>query len=78
MAGKKGKMDKKMGEKRQIKLDNGWLVDVIEAKHEGEGYTIEKIHAYFGYGVYHPIDTSDLTEDEWLLYHEALRGEVKE
>ena len=66
----------KEGLKRQITLDNGWLVDIVEG--EKGGYTIEKVAALFGHGVYHPIDTEDLTEDEWLVYHEALKGEVSE
>ena len=62
------------GNEQQIELDNGWLVDIV-ADEEGE-YTIIKIRAMFGYGIYHHIDIEALRANEWSVYHKALRGKV--
>ena len=56
----------------RIKIDNGWVVELFDAAH-AEHYTIEKIFARFGHGVYLALDLRELTQEQWDIFHERIK-----
>ena len=59
---------------RRIQLDNNWTVEIEQDKW---GYTIKKVFAHFGHGVWLPIATDKLIEAEWEIIHTALEVSKK-
>ena len=60
--------------KQRIKLDNGWVVEIDRSPHStAPSYTIEKIFALFGHGVYFALDLTDLNQEQWAIFHERMK-----
>ena len=61
---------------KRITIDNGWIVE-IETKEKSKTYDIVGISAFFGHGVYLPVDTTNFTQEQWNMLHDrvmAARG----
>jgi len=75
---KKAEGKKEGATERIMLVDNGWIVEIRHAKVTNGGYTIEKIFAIFGHGVYLPIDTTEFTDEQWDMFHERMKGVVSQ
>lgn len=62
---------------QRIQIDNGWVVELDKSAHSA-GYTIEKIFARFGHGVYLPIDTTAITQEVWDIFYERIKETGKQ
>ena len=56
---------------KEIDLTNGWIVE-IGPEENGKPYTVLKIYALFGHGIYMPIDTRDFTQEQWDIFHARI------
>ena len=56
-----------MEEKEQIRIQGGWIIDMLT---RGKGRRIERIQARLQRNIYLPIDTSAFTKDQWDMFHE--------
>lgn len=59
--------------KEAIKIFNRWIVE-IDAEERSKTYNITKVSAFFGYGIWLPIDTTGFTQEQWDLFHQALEA----
>lgn len=58
--------------KQRIKIANGWIFEIDISETTGS-YTIEKIQALFGHGIWFDIDTTKLTQAQWDMFHERIK-----
>ena len=59
--------------KQGIKIANGWVFEIdLSSTGNTESYTILKIQALFGHGVWFDIDLTKLTQAQWDMFHERI------
>jgi len=56
----------------RIKIDNGWVIELEKSAYSTD-YTIEKIFARFGHGVYLALDLTEFTQEVWDIFHDRIK-----